>query len=338
MKRSPAKLNAGSRVARTPRYHSRMTFGRLAIVMTAAVLTALPAAAMPGGDIAVRNLMPDFWTFWRAARDEAPGTQLQLWRKLYQQRNAAVFADLNSTCGKDLQAGVLEEQYFPILKGLIPAMRALSASLPKTIASAEGAFGAAFPDMHWTGPMYIMASVGCFNGRSQLIQGRQALLLGVDDMAGLHETNVQPLITHEMFHRYHYGYFAFEPELPQPLWVRLWAEGMATFVAHRLNPGASTYDLTWISPRDVSRMDSRMKGMTARFRRRLNSTSQAEAAVFFSDDGRDAEVPPRAGYYLGLEVAEYLARRYSMQTMAHWNRAQAEPHVQSALRHLELAR
>lgn len=335
MKRSPSNINASFIAVRTPRHRGRMPVGRLAILMTAAVLTALPAAATPSGDIAVRNLMPDFWTFWRAARDEAPGTQLQLWRNLYQQRNAAVFADLISTCGKDLQAGVLEEQYFPILKSLIPEMRALSAALPGTIGSAEAGFIKAFPDMHWTGPIYIMASVGCFNGRSQLIRGQQALLLGVDDMAGLHETNVRPLITHEMFHRYHYGYFAFEPELPQPLWVRLWAEGMATFVAHRLNPAASTYDLTWISPRDISRMDLRMRSVTARFTSRLDSTSQAEAAVFFSDDGKDAEVPPRAGYYLGLEVAEYLARAYSMQTMAHWSRTQAKPQILSALRHFE---
>lgn len=192
--------------------------------------------------------------------------------------------------------------------------------------------------MHWQGPIFIMASVGCFNGRSQLIQGRQALLLGVDDMAALHETNARPLITHEMFHRYHYSHFAFEPELPQPVWVRLWAEGLATFVAHELNPSASTYELTWISPEDISRMDSQMSFLAARLIQRADSTSQADAAAYFSDDGTDKEIPPRAGYYVGLEVAEYLVRRYPMQTMAHWNHEQAKPHILQALRHIERAR
>jgi hypothetical protein len=291
------------------------------------------AAATPAAGIAVRNLMPDFWSFWRAARGRAPDVQLQLWRQLYQEPNTAVFADLESTCSADLQSDVLEKQYFPILESLIPAMRALSASLPNAIISVEARFTKAFPDMRWRGPIYVMASVGCFNGRSQLIQGQQALLLGVDDMAGLHETNVRPLITHEMFHRYHYFHFAFEPELPQPLWVRLWAEGLATFVAHRLNPGASTYDLTSISPREISRMDSRLRVVTERFMHRLNSTSPADATAYFSDDSGDKQVPSRVGYYLGLEVAQYLARRYSMQTMAHWDRAQARPHVLVALQH-----
>lgn len=327
------------RIRKTLRSSARMHVWLMAIVTPAIVAIRMPvamAATPPTAGIAVRNLMPDFWNFWHAAQDKAPDAQLKLWRDLYQDRNAGVFAGLQGTCGKDLRPAVLQKEYFPILKGLVPGMRALSASLPNTIVSAEAGFTRAFPDMHWRGPIYIMASVGCFNGRSQLIQGQQALLLGVDDMVGLHETNARPLITHEMFHRYHYSHFAFEPELPQPLWVRLWAEGLATFVAHRLNPGASTYELTWISPGEISRMDSQMGVMTRRFVRRLDSTSQADADAYFSDSSRDEHVPARAGYYMGLEIARYLTRQYSMQTMAHWDRAQAKPHILAALRYLAM--
>ncbi len=323
------------RMSTTMRLWVRLSVWLLAIVTLAVVtIPVAMAAATPAAGIAVRNLMPDFWSFWRAARGRAPDVQLQLWRELYQEPNAAVFADLRSTCSADLQADVLEKQYFPVLESLIPAMRALSESLPDAIISVSARFTKSFPDMRWRGPIYVMASVGCFNGRSQLIQGQQALLLGVDDMAGLHETNVRPLITHEMFHRYHYFHFAFEPELAQPLWVRLWAEGLATFVAHRLNPSASTYDLTSITPAAVSRMDSQMSVMTQRFMERLNSTSQADATAYFSDDSKNEQIPARVGYYMGLEVAQYLARRYPMQTMAQWDHARAKPHVLLALRHL----
>lgn len=75
--------------------------------------------------------------------------------------------------------------------------------------------------------------------------------------------------------------------------------GRATFVAHRLNPGASTYELTWISAGEISRMDSQMSVMTRRFIRRLDSTSQADADAYFSDSSRDEHVPARAGYYRG---------------------------------------
>lgn len=308
----------------------------LALVMLATYCTR--ASATDSGGIAVQNLMPDFWRFWRAARDRTPAAQLRLWRSLYQRPNSAVFADLRSACASDLQQSALEKHYFPVLGALIPGMRALAESLPKTIAAVEARFDEAFPDMHWKGPIYIMASGGCFNGRSQLIEGKPALLLGVDDIVGMHETNLAPLITHEMFHRYHYSHFAFEPELPQPLWVRLWAEGMATFVAHRLNPSDSIGDLTVISPGELARIEPRVGAIAGGFMNRLNSISQADAADYFSRRGKDKAVPARVGYFLGLEVAEYLASRYSMRVMAHWNHAQAKPHVMNALRRLGTAR
>lgn len=309
----------------------------LGMALTVAASGTTVAAASPGV-IRVRNLMPDFWNFWRAAQREPSGVKLGIWRRLYRNPNAAVFADLKTTCGKDLRPRALETQYFPVLKSVIPGMRALSARLPKLIASVEARFIRAFPDMRWRGPIYIMASAGCFNGRSQLIHGRQALLLGVDDIVALHETNLAPLITHEMFHRYHYFHFAFEPELPQPLWVRVWAEGMATFVAHRLNPSASVYDLTWIRPGEIASINAHIASITRRFVRRLNSSSRTDATDYFSSNGRNTRIPPRVGYYLGLKVAEYLAHRYSMRTMARWNHAQAKPRILMALRHLERSR
>ncbi|HEV2442925.1 MAG TPA: hypothetical protein VGT07_10410 [Steroidobacteraceae bacterium] len=177
--------------------------------------------------VAVRNLMPQFWDFWQMAQNKPAAEQLQLWRRLYERPNAAVFSDLRGVCAKDWASDALQKEYFPILKGLTPGMRSLSASLPLTIDAVQKTFTAAFPDMRWTGPIYILASAGCFNGRSQVIQGRPALLLAVDVIVGLGETNLAPLVTHETFHRYHYVFFPFEPQLPQPLWVRLWAEGMA---------------------------------------------------------------------------------------------------------------
>jgi hypothetical protein len=312
------------------------TFHKAAGLVRIVAITCLlvPTAATAARAITVRNLMPQFWDFWQAAQDKPAAEQLQLWRRLYQQPNAAVFADLRSPCARDLAGDVMQREYFPDLKQVIPGMHSLSASLPLTIGAVQKRFVGTFADMRWTGPIYVMASGGCFNGRSQLIEGRPALLLGVDDIVGLGETNLSPLITHEMFHRYHYAFFPFEPELPQPLWVRLWAEGMATYVAHRLNPTATNFDLMTIDPKETVQLDARMSSIATDFVSRFSSSSQADGTLYFSDDSKSSLVPARAGYYLGLRVAEYLGRRYSMQTMAHWSHEEAKPHIMAALRHL----
>lgn len=310
---------------------------RLARIL-AIVCLLIPGAAWanaPATDIAVRNLMPQFWDFWQAAQDKPVDQQLRLWRRLYQQPNAAVFADLRSACANDLAGDVMQREYFPSLKGVISGMHSLSASLPMTIDAVQKRFAGAFPDMRWSGPIYIMASGGCFNGRSQIMQGRKALLLGIDDIVGLGETNLSPLITHEMFHRYHYEFFPFEPQLPQPLWVRLWAEGMATYVAHRLNPAATNLDLMTIEPREVVQLNARLPAIATDFVSRLDSSSDTDANLYFADENASALVPARAGYFLGLRVAEYLGRQYSLRTMAHWNHDQAKPRILAALRHLQ---
>ncbi|MGH8201546.1 MAG: hypothetical protein ACREVO_14485 [Steroidobacteraceae bacterium] len=315
------------------------TFGKVAglariVAITCLFLPAVACAGTPGRGIRVRNLMPQFWDFWRAAQDKPADEQLRLWHQLYERPNAAVFADLQGTCAQDLAGDALQKQYFPILRQWVPRMRSLSASLPSTIGSVQERFVGAFPDMRWSAPIYIMASAGCFNGRSQLIAGRKALLLGVDDIVGLGETNLSPLITHEMFHRYHYGYFAFEPELPQPPWVRLWAEGLATYVARRLNPTATNLELMTIDRREIAQLEARLPSVASDFMSRLNSSLEADANLYFSDDSGSSRVLPRAGYYLGFRVAEYLGRQYSMQALAHWSQQEARWHIVAAFRHL----
>jgi hypothetical protein len=299
-------------------------------------LAALCAAQTTHAGVVVHNLMPDFWRFWEQAQHEPPERQLALWRALYVKPNSAVFADLAGPCAKHFADSALEKEFLPTLPELIPEIRSLGESLPGIIKRARLGFQRTFPDMNWSGDIYIMASAGCFNGRSQLVQGREALLLGLDDIAQLHETNLPPLLDHELFHRYQHPYFAFEPGNDEPLWTRLWAEGMATYVSRRLNPSASNTDTLWISDADVQKMDDRKAAIAADFLAHFDSTSKVEAALYFLDDeSKDANIPARAGYWLGLRVAEELGRQYPLGTMAHWNREQAEAPIRKVLETLE---
>jgi hypothetical protein len=226
----------------------------------------------------------------------------------------------------------LEEEFFPTLPALIPEIRSLAESMPGLIAQTRRRFQQAFPDMHWSGDIYIMASAGCFNGRSQVAEGHNALLLGLDDIAQLHETNLPPLLDHELFHRYQHQYFAFEPGNEEPLWVRLWAEGMATYVSRRLNRSATNMDTLWISDANVRKMDNRKGKLAADFLAHFDSTSKTEASLYFLDDeSKDSNVPARAGYWLGLRVAEQLGRQYPLRIIARWDHEQAKPKIRQVL-------
>ncbi|WP_158821321.1 hypothetical protein [Granulicella sp. S156] len=323
------------------RDYSEMVYAARAVLLSMMLLFAVPfaqaqSAESSSNEVVVHNFMPDFWSFWSAASNKSPEEQRKSWQTLYIEPHAAVFADLAKPCAKHLNDVALQKEYFPTLAEFIPAIHALDAAIPGTIADARRSFLKVFPDMRWAGDIYIMASGGCFNGRSQRIQGREALLLGLDDIVELHETNLPPLLHHELFHRYHHAFFAYEPERDEPLWTRLWAEGMATYVSRRLNPTAPNMDALWIEDPQVKVLDDREQVIAADFLSHFDSTSQRDASLYFLDDqSKDTKIPARAGYYLGLRVAEQLGRHYSLQEMAHWNRAQAEPRILAVLRELE---
>ncbi len=150
---------------------------------------------------------PDFWKFWKAAQDQPVELQAQLWQQQYVAPHQGVFDDLTTPCNPQFDAAWFRTHYLTDLPRVVPAIRALVADLPRQLQQGNGGFRKSFPDMKWSGGIYVMASGYCFNGRAQTMQGRSALLFGVDAMAALGQKDLLPTIHHELFHRYHREFF-----------------------------------------------------------------------------------------------------------------------------------
>jgi hypothetical protein len=292
---------------------------------------AQPIRARSNGNFTIHNFMPEFWHFWEAAKSEPPDKQMELWRSVYLKPHQAVFADLAEVCKAEFDAGRMRARYFPSLPTLIPAIHALADRLPDELSRAKQNFFKTLPDMNWSGDVYVLASAGCFNGRAQKIQNTEALLLGLDTMAALGETNLVALLHHELFHRYHHQFFAFEPDSRDPLWVELWTEGLATYAARLLNPSASNRETLALTDAEIATLRKGVAQIAADFLSRFHSLSPDDSAAYFEHMGKKTEVPRRAGYYLGLRVAQQLAVHNSLEVMAHWSREQAEGKIRASL-------
>lgn len=288
---------------------------------------------------AIHDFTPDFWRFREAAQNQPVERQAQLWQQLYVSKHQAVFDELAQPCKGQWNKDWFRTHYLPKLPQEVPAIRAISSGLSRQLDAANSRFLRAFPDMRWAGDIYVMASGFCFDGRSQTIQGRSALLFGVDTMSALGQRNLIPVMHHELFHRYHRTYFEFEVTGAYPLWTALWAEGLATHVAKELNPSASEIDRGIVPLGMVQQVDSRRAELAADFLRRFESTARKDAALYFNDiNSKDAVVPARAGYELGALVAGELAKQYSLQTMAHWPQAEAKEKIRATLAEMSASR
>jgi hypothetical protein len=296
------------------------------------LLCLSPALAAPAASFTIHDFMPDFWQFWTAAENQPIERQAELWQNLYVSKHQAVFDDLAGPCKDQWDPAWARAHYFPNLPKIVPAMRAAAENLPQKLAATQARFLDQFPDMHWAGDIYVMASGYCFNGRAQIIQGRGAILFGMDATVALGQKDITPGMTHELFHRYHHQFFDFEASSNYPLWTVLWAEGMAQYVCEQMNPTASEGDLSHVPSGSVQKVDAKRQELAADFLKKFISTQETDAKVWFNDiRSQDPLVPARGGYELGVLVARELAKRYSIQTMAHWPQSEARPKIQAAL-------
>jgi hypothetical protein len=293
----------------------------------------LPSAlAAPAASFTIHDFMPDFWKFWQAAENQPVERRAQLWQSLYVNKHQAVFDDLAGPCKDQYDPAWANARYFPNLPKIVPAMRDATNNLPEKMGAAQDRFLRMFPDMQWAGDVYVMASGYCFTGRAQSIQGRGAILLGMDARVALGLKDLAPTMAHELFHRYHRPYFDYEGSSNYPLWTLLWAEGMAQYVAEELNPGASDADLVRVPIGIVQRVDSKRQELAADFLKRFDSREEMDAKIYFNDtNSKDPFVPARAGYQLGVLIVRDLAKQYPIQTMAHWSQSEVRPKIRQAL-------
>lgn len=296
-------------------------------VVTLLVSMALAVPSAASARFEFHDLMPDFWAFWAEAAGRTPAEQSSLWERLYRSAHADV---LNALPCRALKSPGGPVAHFASIPRLSPAMHRVADRVQETVPIAERRFARRFPDMRWHGAVYLLYTGGCFDGRPADIHGGSALMFGADVIAEVGETDLVPLVQHEMFHLYHAQFFAAAD--PAPLWTSLWQEGLAVYAAQSLNHRTANVNL--LTPDAlVAAVDARRGELASDFLRRFASSAAADNSLYFDGASVDARIPTRAGYRLGYLIARHLERSegYGLSTMAHWSVAEAEPHVRAAL-------
>jgi hypothetical protein len=282
--------------------------------------------------------MPDFRKFWAQARDKDQATQVKLFQKMVSDPHPEVY-------NRDVLGGPPDQPFAATLPGRYPAIQAmvqpkmdlvlrLSRQIGKDLPRYESNFRKTFPDLNYTGRIYFMYSLGAFDGGTRTVQGKEALLFGLDMIAFVYgeEADPEPFFHHELFHIYHSQFFG-EGET---IAAALWREGLATYVAHALNPKAAGVNLFGIPRNTPDRTQAELARYAGALRAVLNSEKKDDYNRYFMG-GMDekAETPARSGYYIGYRVAERLAKRHSLQELAHTPLAQLLPEIEQALKELE---
>jgi hypothetical protein len=303
---------------------------------TAIAADVKPAAAAQG--YRVINLMPDYWDFYEKTRHLAPQAQAEQFNLMIAKRYPDAYSTnvLSVPDGKPLDAEVVRR--YALVQGMIgtkmDVMRSVSDRIGKDLQKYESTFRKSFPDLAYDGEIYFMHSIGGFDGGLRDVKGQRALLFGLDMITYVYGTDAdpQPFFHHELFHLYHHQFRA--ADQPEGILPALWGEGLATYVGQALNPGSGGVAIFGLPRSTPKRVLADLPALAKGVHSLLDSTSQDDYRRYFMGKDEDAAVPARSGYVIGYLVAKKLAKRHTLQELAHTPVRQLRPEIEQALAEL----
>jgi hypothetical protein len=319
-----------------------LTGARVVALCLGCVLLSASLFAQQSGSataIAVTDIMPDFWAFWSHASGKPLAEQMRLFHQGVIAKHPELFAE--SVTGVHAEAGQNPEQaldhkltsFLTEIVPYIPAMKTLSAQLNTNLQEYARDFRQQFPDYESHTAVYFTISLWAFDGGTREVNGKTALLFGVDAIARIHgaNANLKVLFDHELFHQYHYQIVPAFSSDNAPLWMSLWEEGLATYVSQRMNPGASEQQVLMFPPDLAERSAPILPKLARELYQNRDSTSDDVYAAFFYAQNKRNDLPPRSGYYVGYRVAKKLCDGHALDEIAHWQGDELKKKVEAAL-------
>lgn len=186
-----------------------------------------------------------------------------------------------------------------------------------------------FPGFTPDVPVYLLHSLGEMDGGTRELSGKTYLIFGADVIAQIHQPrDLTPFLDHELFHVEHHKHF---PDCDQ-VWCPLWAEGLATYAAKVMNPGADDRQLLLTFPKPIrAAVDATWPRALCFTKARLFSTEPADMDALFVGGADAKEFPDRFGYYVGLRIAEESASKFKLAALAQMPPDEAKSAITAAI-------
>jgi hypothetical protein len=286
------------------------------IAGAALAIAAAPARGNAPRRARVHDLMPDFWRVHDSVQGRPATERVEAIGRLFFRRHAEVYAALGFLGARNAS----QPNDPPIAPWLVeldkvaPQVRALSHQAPLAWAAREARFLATFPDQVAGAPVWLLPSLGQFNGFGRVWQRRPSLWFGIDGIVMLQgpDANLSVLFDHEAFHLYFMQVGPREPS--SPLWYRIWGEGLAIFVSARLNANASRGDLL-MSEALAATTAAELRQAAATLLPLLDARDRTTHDRFLAADVSDG-LPARIGYLLGWQAIDAVAGGTPLPTLA----------------------
>jgi hypothetical protein len=263
-------------------------------------------------NLIVYDLIPDLFNFLRIAPEEKE-SRARLFAQSVIQPHPEVY-DRPQTFKTD---NASLQQYLGVLPIYLPAIKQIHDRFEAQYEPIEANFLKEFPDFDCSkARVYLMLSLFRFDGKIPH-DNPHVVFLGLDGLAKFHgaDTRLSVILTHELFHLYHFQVNPLPRNIDDvELYRLIWQEGLATYVSKQLNPDASLADIL-LDPRLAQEGPKYIAAVARDLVRQLESVDDSTTAMYLSY-WRGGQIPARMGYLIGYEIARKSAATKSVQELA----------------------
>ena len=263
--------------------------------------------------------MPRYWAFRDSTAGRALPEQVRAFRQMVIAAEPRFYDQVIGTTSDQRLA-----EYLATMASLDSAMRRVSRQMVDAIPAAWGRLSGFFHGLDPNVRIYVVPSIFQSNGQVRYVDDSIVVMLGPDV-----QTYVEVVIdsgragmtsyigiVHELSHYHHWRVNAeiarsaksfFRPGAYSSLYYNLWSEGFATWVARTLNPDQPLNAV--LGPGlDASRGSELLPRLAREFLTRFESTREDDVRDLFYLSGKRKDIPLRSAYYVGYQIAAWLAR------------------------------
>jgi hypothetical protein len=293
----------------------------------------------------LHDLMPPYWEFLRQDADSAPEAAAKRFTASVIEPHREVFTAVAAGWLGDRNLG----SWIRSLQGQSEPLRRVEHEFPARLEKAWRRFEVQAPDLKAGAQVYLLpAPRTAVGGAVRPLKDVDLVVFGVQEVASTlgTRTGFDVLVHHELTHLYHQQVNAemrtmiAEVYLPPyatggaKLYQVLWLEGLAVYTSRLLNPGAPDKEVL-LSDEVAADVKSRWPRLGGDIRDHLDSSQKADIDAYLFDSVSGKGIPRRAGYFVGMLVAQRLAKDYPYAKLCRLAGPKLREEIERALRDLE---
>ena len=294
--------------------------------------------------IHLRNICPDFLSFWETARGKGQEGWLALWQELYESKHPEVFRIYFSApyWGRRENLAEALQRYAEDIDKIKKTAKGIGELISETVEKTLAVFAAGEAEVD----MDVFTFIGVYgaDGFSFPMEGRTAVFFALECLAEYEPERIKALIAHELSHGLHMelGRRANPEAFGQVMenleefisWIagNLFMEGLAVAASKRIVPGLDERTYLFYSQEQWDWCRANEQRLIRMILKELDNKNQDAFYKFFATWKPTEDLPyQRTGYYVGYLAIERLLARYSLRELAELGPAELPKLIREAL-------